>query len=79
MLCFLMQASINNLSQDKNCGETNIGFYIALHWLKRDPIKVIRGIHHVLKPGGRFVAEFGGFMNCGGMLPSSSPPCPMPF
>ena len=38
-----------------------------MHWLKRDPIKAIRGIHHVLKPGGRFVAEFGGFMNCGGM------------
>ncbi|CDS11299.1 hypothetical protein LRAMOSA03562 [Lichtheimia ramosa] len=37
----------------------------TLHWLKRDPIKVIQGIHHVLKPGGRFVAEFGGFMNCG--------------
>ncbi|CEP11515.1 hypothetical protein [Parasitella parasitica] len=37
----------------------------TLHWLKEDPIKAIRNIHHVLKPQGRFVAEFGGFMNCG--------------
>lgn len=38
----------------------------TLHWLKRDPVKIIRNIRHVLKPQGRFVAEFGGFMNCGG-------------
>lgn len=38
----------------------------TLHWLKEDPAKAIRNIHHVLKPQGRFVAEFGGFMNCGG-------------
>ncbi|GAA5795698.1 S-adenosyl-L-methionine-dependent methyltransferase [Helicostylum pulchrum] len=37
----------------------------TLHWLKRDPVKVIKNIRHVLKPQGRFVAEFGGFMNCG--------------
>ncbi|KAI9259022.1 S-adenosyl-L-methionine-dependent methyltransferase [Phascolomyces articulosus] len=36
----------------------------TLHWLK-EPVKAIQGIHHVLKPKGRFVAEFGGFMNCG--------------
>lgn len=40
----------------------------TLHWLKRDPVKVIRNIRHVLKPQGRFVAEFGGFMNCGGKV-----------
>lgn len=38
----------------------------TLHWLKEGPIKAIRNIHHVLKPQGRFVAEFGGFMNIGG-------------
>jgi ubiquinone/menaquinone biosynthesis C-methylase UbiE len=38
----------------------------TLHWLKEDPSKAIRNIHHVLKSGGRFVAEFGGFMNVGG-------------
>jgi SAM-dependent methyltransferase len=38
----------------------------TLHWLKEDPVKAIRNIYHVLKPQGRFVAEFGGFMNCGG-------------
>ncbi|KAI7857570.1 S-adenosyl-L-methionine-dependent methyltransferase [Circinella umbellata] len=36
----------------------------TLHWLK-EPVKAIQGIHHVLKPNGRFVAEMGGFMNCG--------------
>ena len=38
----------------------------TLHWLKRDPQKAIKNIRHVLKPQGRFVAEFGGFMNVGG-------------
>ncbi|KAI8346748.1 S-adenosyl-L-methionine-dependent methyltransferase [Blakeslea trispora] len=37
----------------------------TLHWLKKDPAKAIKSIHHVLKPKGRFVAEFGGFMNVG--------------
>ncbi|CAO3697877.1 hypothetical protein G6F70_007753 [Rhizopus microsporus] len=36
----------------------------TLHWLKRDPVKAIKSIHHTLKPGGRLVAELGGFMNC---------------
>lgn len=40
----------------------------TLHWLKRDPVKAIRNIRHVLKQGGRFVAEFGGLMNVGGRL-----------
>jgi len=31
----------------------------ALHWMKR-PEKVIRCVWDALKPGGRFVAEFGG-------------------
>jgi SAM-dependent methyltransferase len=32
----------------------------ALHWMKR-PDDVIAGVARVLKPGGRFVAEFGGY------------------
>jgi 2-polyprenyl-3-methyl-5-hydroxy-6-metoxy-1,4-benzoquinol methylase len=40
----------------------------TLHWLKEDPVKAIKNIRHVLKPEGRFVAEFGGFMNCGGKV-----------
>lgn len=32
----------------------------ALHWM-RDPDKVIAGVWRALKPGGRFVAEFGGY------------------
>ncbi|KAI8061420.1 S-adenosyl-L-methionine-dependent methyltransferase [Gongronella butleri] len=39
----------------------------AIHWMKRDPVAVIRGIHHVLKDGGRMAVEFGGFMNCAGV------------
>jgi SAM-dependent methyltransferase len=31
----------------------------ALHWMKA-PEKVLRGVRNILKPGGRFVGEFGG-------------------
>jgi trans-aconitate methyltransferase len=34
----------------------------ALHWMK-DPDAVIAGVAKALKPGGRFVAEFGGYGN----------------
>ncbi|MFW6077780.1 MAG: class I SAM-dependent methyltransferase [Hyphomicrobiales bacterium] len=34
----------------------------ALHWMTR-PEAVIAGVHRALKPGGRFVAEFGGHGN----------------
>ncbi len=35
----------------------------ALHWMKRDPDLVISGVLRALKPGGRFVGEFGGHGN----------------
>ncbi|KAF9902621.1 hypothetical protein EC991_004754 [Linnemannia zychae] len=35
----------------------------ALHWMKKDPVRVIQGVNKCLKPGGRFVAECGGYMN----------------
>ncbi|GAA0581803.1 methyltransferase domain-containing protein [Caenispirillum bisanense] len=35
----------------------------ALHWMKRDPAAVVAGVVRHLKPGGRFVGEFGGFGN----------------
>ncbi|PWY97458.1 S-adenosyl-L-methionine-dependent methyltransferase [Testicularia cyperi] len=35
----------------------------ALHWMKTDPGRVISNIGGALKPGGRFAAELGGFMN----------------
>ena len=38
----------------------------ALHWCKRDPAGVLARLKQVLKPGGRFVCEMGGFMNCVG-------------
>ena len=34
----------------------------SLHWMK-NPESVINGVWHALKPGGRFVAEFGGHGN----------------
>jgi len=36
----------------------------ALHWCKRDPAGVIQSASRVLKKGGRFVGEMGGFTNC---------------
>lgn len=38
----------------------------ALHWMK-DAEGVVRSVHGVLKPGGRFVAEFGGKGNIDGI------------
>ncbi|EAU85934.2 cyclopropane-fatty-acyl-phospholipid synthase [Coprinopsis cinerea okayama7 len=39
----------------------------TLHWCKRDPLGVLIGARKTLKPGGRLVAEMGGFMNCIGV------------
>ncbi|KAH8077023.1 S-adenosyl-L-methionine-dependent methyltransferase [Cristinia sonorae] len=39
----------------------------ALHWCKTNPKGVIESAKTILKPGGRFVAEMGGFMNCVGV------------
>lgn len=43
----------------------------AMHWMKR-PAEVIAGVHRALKPGGRFVGEFGGYGNvaaiCTGLI-----------
>ncbi|TNY18763.1 cyclopropane-fatty-acyl-phospholipid synthase [Rhodotorula diobovata] len=39
----------------------------ALHWMKRDPAKVVRGVHGLLKPGGRFIGEMGGALNMVGV------------
>ena len=33
----------------------------AMHWMKRDPDAVLRGVFRALKPGGRFASEMGGF------------------
>ena len=39
----------------------------TLHWCKRDPAGVLQSAKSVLKPGGRFAAELGGFMNVVGV------------
>jgi trans-aconitate methyltransferase len=33
----------------------------ALHWMRNDPDAVIEGVWRALRPGGRFVAEMGGY------------------
>lgn len=35
----------------------------ALHWMKENPAAVIDGVWRALRPGGRFVGEFGGTGN----------------
>ena len=35
----------------------------ALHWMKKDPDAVVAGVASALRPGGRFVGEFGGHGN----------------
>jgi SAM-dependent methyltransferase len=35
----------------------------ALHWMKADPDAVVAGVVRALRPGGRFVGEFGGHGN----------------
>lgn len=32
----------------------------AMHWMKRDPDAVLRGVWRALQPGGRFASEMGG-------------------
>jgi len=39
----------------------------ALHWCKKNPRGVLEGAKRMLKPGGRFVIEMGGLMNCVGV------------
>ncbi|KIJ60283.1 hypothetical protein HYDPIDRAFT_161155 [Hydnomerulius pinastri MD-312] len=39
----------------------------ALHWCKRNPSGVLEGVKRVLKDGGRFVCEMGGYTNCIGV------------
>ena len=39
----------------------------ALHWME-NPEAVISGVWHALKPGGRFVGEFGGYGNVASII-----------
>ncbi|KAF8798851.1 S-adenosyl-L-methionine-dependent methyltransferase [Phlegmacium glaucopus] len=65
-------ADAQDLEMPKDTQEIQGGFdavfsNAALHWCKRDPPGVLTSIKGVLKPGGRFIAEMGGFMNCIGV------------
>jgi SAM-dependent methyltransferase len=35
----------------------------AIHWCSKSPPAVVQNAWRALKPGGRFAAEMGGFMN----------------
>jgi trans-aconitate methyltransferase len=57
----------------------------TLHWIK-EPERAVEGIARVLRPGGRFVAEFGGKGNIAGLMaaverawPKTGPARPMPY
>ncbi|GAA5868037.1 hypothetical protein JCM3774_001577 [Rhodotorula dairenensis] len=66
------QASISWIERDGHNLESLVGeaekfdavfSNAALHWMKRDPAQVVRGVYGLLKRGGRFVGEMGGAMN----------------
>lgn len=58
-----LEAYVMNGEQLKFSNEFDAVFSnAALHWMK-SPEKVITGVWEALKPGGRFVAEFGGYGN----------------
>ncbi len=40
----------------------------ALHWMSANPAVVAEGVARALKPGGRFVAEFGGHGNMAAVI-----------
>lgn len=40
----------------------------ALHWMSRDPGAVAAGVRRALRPGGRFVGEFGGHGNVAAVI-----------
>ncbi|EJC98010.1 S-adenosyl-L-methionine-dependent methyltransferase [Fomitiporia mediterranea MF3/22] len=42
----------------------------VLHWCKRDPYAVVRAVAKVLRKGGRFVGEMGGYLNTVGLRSS---------
>ncbi|MDD5365683.1 MAG: methyltransferase domain-containing protein [Gallionellaceae bacterium] len=46
--------------------------HAVLHWLTRAE-EAVRGIARALKPGGRFVAEFGGWRNCAALEAAFGP------
>ena len=70
-------ADAQNLEIPKDIPEIQGQFDAAfsnavLHWCKSDPLGVLTSVKKVLKPGGRFAAEMGGFLNCiGEDLPRS--------
>ena len=40
----------------------------ALHWMSAEPDRVIQGVARALRPGGRFVGEFGGHGNVAAII-----------
>jgi len=47
----------------------------AIHWMRRDPDRVLRNVHRSLKPGGLFVAELGGQGNIAAVERAISAEC----
>ena len=58
-----LDARVMDATRLEFTGEFDAVFSNAvLHWI-HDADAVIAGVHRALKPGGRFVAEFGGYTN----------------
>ncbi len=60
--CGLDVALLDGQSLNYFCEFDAVFSNAALHWMK-DPDAVLQGVAAALKPGGRFVAEFGGDKN----------------
>ncbi|OCH91118.1 S-adenosyl-L-methionine-dependent methyltransferase [Obba rivulosa] len=56
------------LSSDLRGGYDAVFSNAAIHWCKRSPRGVLESAKRVLKPGGRFVIEMGGHLNCVGLI-----------
>ncbi|KAI8869507.1 S-adenosyl-L-methionine-dependent methyltransferase [Ramicandelaber brevisporus] len=55
---------LDHIQEREGTGAYDVLFSnLALHWMSRDPERVLRGIHSALKAGGVFVAQFVGYMS----------------
>ncbi|KAI0035326.1 S-adenosyl-L-methionine-dependent methyltransferase [Vararia minispora EC-137] len=65
----LQSSTLLELLPQHLIGATDKVFTTAtLHWCKQNPAAVVENAYKILKPGGLFVGEFGGYGNIAGTL-----------